>query len=674
MPQISYNFLFAHKRSIFVHEAYIEPNNAQYHNYLCANLAFTYITNYPELFVTQLHEDALTQLQRSSAIQRKKLIDKYLIKKLIQLADFQQYSLEYSLLATLTQLDNKGFYHCIAPINCLDSHSIIKKIIVENFEIKEILTSWQDEFFYAAPSQRIILNIRNRKPKTPTATIYFTQVYNFENIEELGTTFDKIETFTKTAENIAFSAQETHITWAVGTEFLFKNGNAKNWSKFLKMSKLYGNLLAKCRYMLTPFKNTTTIAQGFSFAHSEFYPLIPIHKTKKTTTVLNTSETSHEIENKYLRHVISNANELNLVTQKVENIGQLAFYCNKNKTELQQSKDEFTNNYITKLTTQITSQTTTQETQKADNQDIKKWYVPKQTAADALADLKMTSCFHWVENHENYLHTNSIIGLSWKKESIKYFLRSSFWQFWLENEVAILETDGFTFSIEKLADILVINPDLLNTEAIKLIYNDLESKSISLIPETLQNEQIEIQKLDLLIAEALGLETDLLTALHQELQAMYHQRQHIQTVMKKHKNAKNFIKTVKTYIDTITSGNKITDKDFPDFVSTYQNNHSSIKFESYHIDKQAIKVLDFLGNYEIYQDKALLFTTNSKLKFEFIKLYILGATTFLEVPENEEDAMEMITNFKQKMHLSNNIVQNFAKEKLVSSWAVTKSV
>ncbi len=70
----------------------------------------------------------------------------------------------------------------------------------------------------------------------------------------------------------------------------------------------------------------------------------------------------------------------------------------------------------------------------------------------------------------------------------------------------------------------------------------------------------------------------------------------------------------------------------------------------------------------------MLFTTNSKLKFEFIKLYILGATTVLEVPENEEDAMEIITNFKQKMHLSKNIVQDFAKEKLVSSWAVTKSI
>lgn len=667
MPQLSYNFLFAHKRSIFVHEAYIEPNNAQYHNYLCANLAFTYIATYPELFVTQLHEDALTQLQRSSAIQRKKLIDKYLIKKLIQLADFQQYSLEYSLLATLIQLDNKGFYHCITPINWLDSNSIIKKIIVENFEIKEILTSWQDEFFYTAPSQRIILNIRNRKPKTPISAIYFTNVYDFANIDELGTTLEKIESFTKTAENVAFLAQDTHITWAVGTDFLFKNGNTKNWSKFLKMSKLYGNLLAKCRYMLTHFKNTTTIAQGFSFAHSEFYPLIPIHKTKKTTTVLNTSETTNEIENKYLRHVISNASELDLVAQKVENIGQLAFYCNKSKTELQQSKDEFTNNYITKLTSQLTSQN-------PDNQDNKKWFVQKQTPADALADLKMTNYFCWVENHESYLHTNSIVGLSWKKESVKYFLRSSFWQFWLENEIAVLETDGFTFSIEKLADTVIINPDLLNTEAIKLIYNELESKSISLMPETLQNEQIEIQKLDMLIAEALGLEPDLLITLYQELHTIYYQRQHIQTVMKKHKNAKNFIKIVKNYIDNITSGNKITDKDFPDFVSTYQNNHATIKFESYSIDKQAIKILDFLGNYEIYQDKALLFTTNSKLKFEFIKLYILGAATVLEVPENEEDAMEIIANFKQKMNLSNNIVQDFAKKKLVSSWAVTKSV
>jgi hypothetical protein len=685
MPQLSYDFLFSHKHIIFVHEAYIEPKNAQYHHYLCVNLAFTYLIDYPELFVVATDlQDILQQIQKSSDTQKSKLIEKYVSKKLIQLADFQIYSLEYYLLSTVSQLNNKDFYYCIIPIEFLDSNSIVKKIIVENFEIQEILTSWNDEFFYAAPSQRIILKIRNKRPKISTKTnsklsrevtnsyqqLFFTNVYNFSELDELSTFVsivkekDEIqEKLVKTAEHISFHAANTHITWAVGIDFLFKNTNLTNWSKFLKMNSLYGNLLAKCRYMLTPFKNTTNLQTSFNFADAGLYPLIPIAKNFKTTNLINTYEFENEIENKYLRHVISNSNEIELLTQKVENVGQIAFYCTKTQVELQKSKDDLAYNYIKQLEEKIKN-----NTESIDSQLVTKWYSPKQSISDALADTKITNYFHWIENHENNLHTATIIGLNWKKESIKYFLRSSFWHFWLENEIAIFNVDGFVLMPEKLAEILVINADLLNTEAIRLVYNNLQKCEVLNPSEEIT--QKDTQELDALIAEALGLEADILVNLYADLHGLYLQRLMIQTVNKRYKNPKIFLKIVKNYIDNLTSGERLGEKDFPQFVANYISNHNDIEFENYLIENSKVKILDFLGTYEIYADKKLLFTTNSQLKIEFVKLINLGTKNVLQIPKNEENIKLILTDFKEQLNSSKNLAKDFVKEKFVNSWIV----
>lgn len=659
MPQLSYHFLFSQANILFVHEAYIEPKNAQYHNFLCQYLAIHYIDNYPELFEFKIGQEIVKQIQQASAKQKIKLIDKYIAKKNIHLSDFQHYNIEYTLLALLTKIKDKLFYYCFCPIEFLESNSLVKNIIVENFEIAEILTSWQDDFFFAAPSQRIILKLRKKKLKvdkkeakkgekpTEVPQIYFTNVHHFEELDFLHTTIPSLEKFTKTNENIAFYSTATHTTWAVSIDFLLKENN-HNWAKYLKMSSLYGDILAKCRYMLTPFKNMATLQAPFAFATTSVYPLIALQQNKKTVTVINNLEKEAEIEKKYLRHVISNVKELVLAQETDEKVGQLVFYCSKSTEELAKLKDDFAINFIK---------------QNTDNQVVEKWYSHKQTPADALLATEIHHGFHWFENTQDYLHTNTILGANWKKEGIKYFLRSSFFDFWIENEIAMLHADGAILSAEKLADMLLINADLLQNEGIKNAYQEVNKrKKLEITEEILQEDT---QKLDKLIAEALGLEEDTLPKMYATLQNLYTYRVHHQGTLKKHKNPKNFLKIVKTYLGELQQEQDFSEKDFSNFIATYQTAHALQPSAVYQTEKQPIKVLDFLGNYEVYAGKNLLFTTTSRTQVEFVKLYSLSNKENLQIFDNEDIIEKILGDFKQKLSQKQHFSQTFMQEKFM---------
>jgi hypothetical protein len=676
MPIFSYEYLFSQTNFLFVHEAYIEPKNAQYHNFLCQILAITYLNDYPELFTHNMTHELLQQIQQSSQTQKEKLINKAILKKNIQLVDFQEYALDYIVLATLNKPTDKQFYYCLCPINWLENDSPVKKIILENFDIVEILTSWQDAFFYAASSQRIIVKFRKKKivtqnpnlkksQKTKTdiadkATenyVYFTNVYSFENIETYYTNIPSIEKFTKTTEHIAFYTQPTHTTWAVDTNLLLKDYQ-KNWAKFLKMNSLYGTILAKCRYMLTPFRNMVAFQMPFEFSNPACYPLLPLQQNAKTTTVMNYTDNTFEIEKKYLRHVISTTKELALAQETEEKVGQLAFYCSKNKAELLKLNDNFAYQFIEKI--EENSEKNENDNRQESHKKEIAWQKTKHQIADTLFSTQMIDSFLWIENNENYLHTHDIIGINWKKETLKYFLRSNFWHFWVENELVIPNSENNYLSIEKLSEILLVNADLLQKENIANAYQTLlKRKKLSLIDELTQPDT---QELDACIADALGLETDVLTALYEQLSQLYTQRQDIESVAKKHKNQKQFLKIVETYLTQTTQEDSFSQKDFATFV---EKNELSQDFITYNRGQKPIKILDFLGNYEIYAGEKLLLTTTSNITADFVKMYSLSEKETIQVFNHEDVMLQLITDFKQKIANKHFSTQKFMTNKFI---------
>lgn len=666
MQEFSENSFFALSNTICVHESLIDGKNDRYHAFLCKQLAVLYAEKYPEMFVSKSPNANIS------------------IAENLQLVDFQQNVLAYSLLFALAKLPEKEIFYCLTPITWLDTQTVVKKIILQNFELLQVITSWQSSAFYADFSQRIVLKVRKLKSKaTKPQNVFFVNLQTGNNLS-FAEVFSHIKipaltSFEKVNDNIAFFENENFTIWAVSSEALLKNPLKDNWAKFLKMSGLYGDLQTKCKYMLTPFKNIANIQAGFLPSSPLFYPLIKIENKGKQTKVLNIAEKETQIENIYLRNVLVNGHELDLLAQSAEPVGALAFCCQKSKEDLQKNSP-LALAYIAQAEAMM-------KLQNPDKELVANWYQTKITVSDALFDSKMPTSFCWAENKDGYLHTGSLLGISWKKAAIKYFFRSSLWQFIVENENAIFSIEGFVLSAAKLADLPVIQTELIANEACKQAYDALAQRPQLPLHEEI--EQTDTQVLDRLIWEALGLEAENLPDLYAAIQKQYFQRIYIQEVKKKHKTPKEFAKLFRNYMNFYATNTKtavaesssygenqareqkMVDLQEQDF-ATFAKQFASKNAKSYEIANKKIKISSFLGKYEVYANETLLFTTDSEATTNYVRLYVKTETKTLEVPEKEAEIIEILTTFNRQKRSVQQKKLAFATQKLQNSWLVER--
>jgi hypothetical protein len=666
MQEFSENSFFALSNTICVHESLIDGKNDRYHAFLCKQLAVLYAEKYPEMFVSKSPNANIS------------------IAENLQLVDFQQNVLAYSLLFALAKLPEKEIFYCLTPITWLETQTVVKKIILQNFELLQVITSWQNPVFYADFSQRIVLKIRKLKSKaTKPQNVFFVNLQAKDNLN-FAEIFSHIKipaltSFEKVNDNIAFFENENLTIWATSSEALLKNPLKDNWAKFLKMSGLYGDLQTKCKYMLTPFKNIANIQAGFLPSSPLFYPLIKIENNDKQTKILNIAEKEAQIENIYLRNVLVNGHELDLLAQSAEPVGALAFCCQKSKEDLQKNSP-LALAYIAQAEEMI-------KLQSPDKEIVANWYQTKITVSDALFDSKMPTSFCWTENKDGYLHTGSLLGISWKKAAIKYFFRSSLWQFIVENENAVFSIEGFALSAAKLADLPVIQTELIANEACKQAYDALAKRPQLPLHEEI--EQADTQFLDRLIWEALGLEAENLPDLYAAIQKQYFQRIHIQEVKKKHKTPKEFAKLFRNYMNFYATNTKtavaessfygenqareqkMVDLQEQDF-ATFAKQFASKNAKSYEIANKKIKISSFLGKYEVYANEILLFATDSEATTNYVRLYVKTETKTLEVPEKEAEIIEILTTFNRQKRSVQQKKLAFATQKLQNSWLVEK--
>jgi hypothetical protein len=702
MQEFSENSFFALSNTICVHESLIDGKNDRYHAFLCKQLAVLYAEKYPEMFVGKTPNANIS------------------IAENLQLVDFQQNVLAYSLLFALAKLPEKEIFYCLTPITWLDTQTVVKKIILQNFELLQVITSWQNPAFYADFSQRIVLKIRklkhsllvcedtnkgkkhsllvcgdtnkgkkivcedtNKGKKAKPQNVFFVNLQADSNLS-FAELFSNIKmpaltSFEKVNDNIAFFENENFTIWAASSEVLLKNSLKDNWAKFLKMSGLYGDLQTKCKYMFTPFKNIANIQAGFLPLSPLFYPLIKIEGNDKQAKVLNVAEEEVQIEHTHLRNVLVNGHELDLLAQSAEPVGAFAFCCQKNKEDLQKNSP-LALAYIAKAEEMI-------KLQSPDKELVANWYQTKIIVSDALFDSKMPTSFCWAENKDGYLHTGSLLGISWKKAALKYFFRSSLWQFIVENENAIFSNEGFVLSAAKLADLPVIQTELIANEACKQAYDTLAQRPQLPLHEEIEQEDTQV--LDRLIWEALGLEAENLPNLYAAIQKQYFQRIHIQEVKKKHKTPKEFIKLFKNYMNFYATNTKnlvaessfygenqakeqkmadLQEQDFAVFAKQFATKNA----KSYDIANKKIKISSFLGKYEVYANENLLFATDSEATTNYVRLYVKTEAKTLEVPEKEAEIIEILTTFNRQKRSVQQKKLAFATQKLQNSWLVER--
>ncbi len=701
MPNSFAQQFLALPTSIYVHEGLLEGNIDRYHTFLCKNLALLYAANYPELFANLSKKDA------------------FLYQENLQLVDFQQHQLVYSLLFALSQLPEKETFYCLTSATWLDGNCPAKKVILQNFDLLQIITSWQNEFFYADSSQLIVLKIKKLKQKTNKPTWVHFVNWQPQPDQPLAESLTKIkvpetDSFQPLTEAILFATTQNqtseqinqnssqHSFWAVRSDALLEGSHKNSWAKFLKMSDLYGELQVKCKYMLTSLRKVATIQPAFASPSSAFYPLLPLQSTAEHSTLLNTHEEEVQVEKSYLKNVAANENELEWVQQGATEIGTFAFCCSRSKEDLQKFKHLFALQYIEK-------------TEKNLENPQPNWYLQKPAAADLLLTAKPTLALRWVENNAAALHTGNLLGLNLKKKAVKYFLRSSWWQFIIENETALYSSEGFALSPTRLLDSLVAQPDLL--AACQEAYEALLQRPA--LPLDQEMEQSDTQYLDQCVAEALDWETEKLPLLYETLRQQYLQRIHIQEVRKKYKTPKIFAKWFKNQalqqneqnqthtqananantkvknntnekansrlntnspiniaaepvvaygVASKTIATPYTPPNFATFAQIYQ----TTPFKKYEIGKQKIKFLSFLGNFEVYVDEKLILATQFEATIQYFKLYAHASPEVVWLPEDEKLQTTILAAFHKNQRQQQEQQESFLTQKLRNTWLVDK--